>query len=416
MIRRAVLLLQQSRYDLAEKELRNLLAQEPDHAYAHALLALCLSRQDKLPEAESAARQAIQLSPEEAFCHYTLGVVKTREDDLQSARQAVEEALRLDPQDSDYHGLHALIYLRAQRWQQALDAANEGLRHDPTHQACLNHRAAALVKLKRHEEAHQTIDRALQKDPENEQTHANLGWALLHQGEHRQALEHFSEALRLDPNFEYARQGLVEALKARYFLYRWLLRFFLWMSTLSPRVRGGLIIGAFLIVKVLRGMSRQNPDLDPFILPIVSIYAVFVFLTWVADPLFNLALQCNRYGRHALSVQQRWSSSIFGALLLGAVVSVACAILTGRPHFAWLALNLGFLLIPATHIFEADEGKVNRKSLGLVIGMALLGLLALASSIAGYKEAAVAFTAFNFLAVIAFTWCGAIGGLQRKEV
>jgi len=416
MMQRALLLLRQSRYDLAEKELRQLLAGDPDNAYAHALLALSLAQQNKLQEAESSARQAIQLAPDQAYCHYILGLVKAANDDLPSARQAVEEALRLDPEESDYHGLRASIYLRAQRWQEALDAANEGLSHDPTHHGCLNHRAMALVKLNRHEEAHQTIGQALQEDPENEHTHANLGWAYLHKGQEQQALEHFREALRLNPNLDYARHGLVEALKARYFLYRRLLQFFLWMSTLTPGVRGALVLGAFIIVRVLRTMSMQHPDLTPFVVPIVSLYAIFVLLTWVADPMFNLVLQCNKYGRYALSTRQRWSSSIFGALLLGVMVSVACGMIAGFPHLYLLALNLGLLIIPATRIFENDDGKINPRALTVVVGMALFGILAMLSSILGYKEAAAAFSAFNLLGLIVFSWFGALMGLQRKKV
>ena len=416
MIERALLLLQQSRYDLAEKELRQFLAQDPENAHAHSLLALSLAQQDKLEEAGSSARQAVQLAPDQGFCHYVLGLVKVQNDDLQSARQSVEEALRLDPEDSDYHGLRALIYLRAERWQEALNAANEGLTHDPNHQACLNHRAMALVKLNRHEDARLTIGHALQEDPENEHTHANLGWTYLHKGQHQKALEHFSEALRLDPNFEYARHGLVEALKARYFLYRWLLRFFLWMSTLSPRVRGGLIIGAYVLVKILGTAAERNPSIAPFVLPIVIFYAIFVLLTWVIDPLFNLLLQCNKYGRYALSKTQRWSSSIFGVLLLGAIAAVVCGVTTGLTPLYLLAASLGVLIIPASRIFEGHEAKLDPRSTGFVAGMALLGAAGLVSLILGYEQAAMTFFAFDFLAFVAFTWFGAILGLRREKV
>ncbi len=356
MIDKALLLLQRSRYDLAEQELRRVLAEDPEDAQAHALLACSLAEQNKLQEAESSARQAIQLAPDSSYCHYIMGWIKVQEDDLPSARRAVEEAIRLDPESSDYHGLRAAIYLRAQRWQEALDAANEGLRHDPTHQNCLNHRAMALVKLNRPEEAQQTIGQALQENPENEQTHANLGWAYLHQGQHQKALEHFSEALRLDPNYDYARQGLVEALKARYFLYRWLLQFFLWMSRLSPGVRGGLIVGAYVLV---RGPARMWPASIPrsrrCVLPIVSFYAIFVLLTWIIDPLFNLALRCNQYGRHALSSKQRLNSSIFGLLLLATIVAALGGVVTRLPIFFLLALNVGLLILPATRVLtEAD--------------------------------------------------------------
>jgi Tfp pilus assembly protein PilF len=416
MIERALLLLQQSRYDLAEKELRHYLAQDPENAQAHSLLALSLAQQDKREEADSSARQAIQLAPDQGFCHYVLGLVKAQNDDLHSARQSIEEAIRLDPENSDYHGLRAFIYLRAQRWQEALNAANEGLTHDPNHQECLNHRAMALVKLNRHEDARQTIGHALQENPENEHTHANLGWTYLHQGQHRKALEHFSEALRLDPNFDYARHGLVEALKARYFLYRGLLRFFLWMSTLSPRARGGLIIGAYILVKILGTAAERNPSIAPFVLPIVIFYAIFVLLTWVIDPLFNLVLQCNRYGRFALSKTQRWSSSIFGVLLLGTIAAVVCGATTGLTLFYLLAADLGLLIIPATRIFEGHEAKLNPRSTGFVLGMMLLGAAAVVSLTLGYEHAAMTFFAFDFLAFVAFTWFGALLGLQRQKV
>ena len=415
MLERALLLLQQSRYDQAEKELRQLLANDPDDAQAHALLAFSLAHQDKLEEAESSARQAIQLAPDHPYCHYCLGVIKIQKDDLVNARQAIEEAIRLDPEDSDYHGLRALIYLRAQRWQEALEAANEGLTHDPTHQGCLNHRAMALVKLNRHEEAHQTIGQALQRNPENEQTHANLGWTYLHQGQHQKALEHFSEALRLDPNYDYARHGLVEALKARYFLYRWLLQFFLWMSRLSPGVRGGLIVGAYVLIRVLQGAARQHPEVAPFILPIVSFYGIFVLLTWIIDPLFNLALQCNKYGRHALSSRQKWNSSIFGVLLLATIAAAICGAVTGLLIFFLVALNAGLLIVPATRVLE-DNGRISRGSLAFVVGMALFGTVAVASLLAGSKDAAFAFSTVNFFGACAFTWFGAFQGLQRPKV
>ena len=48
---RALLLYQQSRYDLAEQELRQALANEPNDAFAHALLALCLCHRKDYPAA-----------------------------------------------------------------------------------------------------------------------------------------------------------------------------------------------------------------------------------------------------------------------------------------------------------------------------------------------------------------------------
>ena len=101
----------------------------------------------------------------------------------------------------------------------------------------------ALVQLGRKDEADHTLGSALANDPENALTHANQGWAFLHRGDHERALEHFREALRIDPELDWARIGIVEALKARYLIYRFMLRFFLWMSRKGTAARWVILLG-----------------------------------------------------------------------------------------------------------------------------------------------------------------------------
>jgi len=108
---------------------------------------------------------------------------------------------------------------------------------DPEHAGCLNLRAMAEVKLGRKAQAAATIEAALARDPENAGTHANRGWTYLEESDPGRALEHFREALRLDPENEWAREGMVEALKARHGVYRLVLRCFLWMQKLGESAR-----------------------------------------------------------------------------------------------------------------------------------------------------------------------------------
>src|SRR5579862_5261145 len=75
---RAQLLLEQSRYDLAERELRDALAADPDHALAHALLAVCHLEQDQLDDATREAKAALGLEPDLAYASYVLGLVLHR--------------------------------------------------------------------------------------------------------------------------------------------------------------------------------------------------------------------------------------------------------------------------------------------------------------------------------------------------
>src|SRR5438876_7808655 len=125
-----------------------------------------------------------------------------------------------------------------------------------------------MVKLGRKAEAGTTIDAALARNPDSAVTHANQGWTLLEKGEPKKALEHFREALRLDPENEWARHGIVEALKARNVIYGLMLRHFLWMSKLSPAAQWGVILGGYFLNRMLGTAAKTSPDLAPWLLPI----------------------------------------------------------------------------------------------------------------------------------------------------
>src|SRR5262249_28741674 len=127
---------------------------------------------------------------------------------------------------------------------------------------------------------------------------------------------HFREALRIDPTLDWARAGMVEALKARHLVYRLMLSFFLWSGRLGRKMQWVLILGIFFGQRVLHDLAKNNPALAPFIDPIVYALFGFVLLTWTASPLFNLMLRFNRFGRLALSREQVVASNWLAACLL----------------------------------------------------------------------------------------------------
>jgi tetratricopeptide (TPR) repeat protein len=352
---RALLLYQQSRYDLAEQELRQALTNEPDDALAHALLALCLCGQKDYAAATREAEEAIHLGPNVSFAHYALAYTLYHRDRLKEAEAAIEQALELAPWDADYYSLLASIRFDQRRWPAALEAAERGLELDAEHAGCTNLRAMALVKLGRRAEAGATIDDALRRDPENALTHANQGWTLLEQGQPDKALEHFREALRLDADLQWAREGIVEALKARHWLYRQMLRYFLWMGRLSRRGQWGVVLGLLIAQQVLT--SRAIP---PALVPLGTILfwglIVFMYLTWTADPLFNLLLRLNRFGRLALSREKTRASNWVGGCLFLALIALGVGILRDDWRFVLTGLALGCLVIPITGAFKCRAG------------------------------------------------------------
>lgn len=374
-LHRGYLLVQQQRWELAEKELRLCLADDPNRAEGHSLLALCLIQRKQFDEATREAKEGVHLAPENAAAHYMLSRVYYERNQFTEAEESAREALRLDPFDADYFGWLARILFTRRRWHEALDAADQGLALDGEHVDCANLRAMALVKLGRKLDAENTIGSALERNPENADSHANLGWTLLEQRQPEKALHHFREALRLEPNMEWARLGIIEAMKSRYLIYRLILGYFLWMMKLSERAQIFIVIGGYLGFRALREIARQNPQLRLFVLPILIAYIGFAVMTWLAVPLFNLVLRLSRFGRLALSREEISTSNWVGGALLLAIVILPFSFF--YESLLFVALMCGLMSLPLAHIYDCDAGWP-RKTLALItLGM---GLLALASS------------------------------------
>jgi tetratricopeptide (TPR) repeat protein len=406
-LERSSLLLEQGRYDLAEKELRRQLTEDHQDSLAHALLAFCLMKQERLPEAEREAKEAVSLAPDEAFSHFRLGQVLSHRDRLDQAAAAFLEAIRLDPEDADYPAALASIRVQQRRWDEALAAAEQGLQLDPDHHGCTNLRAMVLTHTGKTGEAHSTLDDALARDPDNAFTHANRGWTLLRESRPVPAIEHFREALRLDPSMEYARIGIVEAMKARNPIYRPILRFFLWMGGLQGRSQMWMILGLFFGVRLLRQVARSQPALAPFLYPVIFLYLAFVLLTWVSDPLFNLLLRLDRFGRLALSREQVQASNWFGAVLGLALVALAAGLVTGSENLLLVALGAGALILPVTAIFRCDPGWPRWTMAGYT------ALLILLMSLALYQGEIAGFLGIALLGAVLSTWIGSGLSLAR---
>ncbi len=374
LILRADLLLQQGRFPDAERELGQLLSTDPRHPLAHALMAHAMLGQLRLNDAEYAAREAVSAAPDEAFAHFAVAAVLRERRRYSEAVGAIQQAIALDPYSPDQFAMLAQARVDQREWTAALGAADHGLAVDPEHAACVNLRAIALVHLGRRDEAADVVKGALDKDPANAITHANQGWTFLHQNDPKRALEHFREALRLDPGNDWARAGIVEAMKARNPVYRVILAYFLWMARLSGGTQTAIILGGFFGSRMLRGAAEQNPALGPYVWPIIIAYAFFVWMTWLANPLFNLLLRLSRYGRHALSRDQTVTSNWILALLLIGAASAGSLALGIADWKISLALTALLLTIPVSTIWICDKGWPRWTNGAIATAMAAVGV------------------------------------------
>ena len=251
------------------------------------------------------------------------------------------------------------------------------------------------------------MGQALARRPDDPLTHANQGWALLHAGQPRQALEHFREALRLNPDLDWAKAGIVEALKARNFLYRWMLAYFLWMARLNPQVRWGLVIGALVAQQILGKTAAKNPQLAPYLLPVLYAYFAFVLLSWLAYPLFNLLLRLDRFGRHALSADQVRGANVLAVCILATLGCLVAAVASGIGFLYLVTLFLALLALPASAIYVCDAGWPRQAMVAITLGLlAAIGLVTVGALAEESLPAALQLPVVALLRILPFALLG----------
>lgn len=384
-LERAFHLMGQGRLELAEADFRRALAMDPDDPSAHAALAICLSKAKRGPEAVEEARAAIGLAPDFAYAHYAMARVLMDQERYPAAERAIDEAIRLDPEDADYWGMKASLRMMEKDWRGMLRAAEQGLSLDPRSTGCANLRGLALLGLGRKKEAEAALEGVLAQDPEDALSHTNQGWTKLERNDPKQALEHFREALRIDPDHEYARFGMVEALKARNPVYRVLIQYYLWTRKLGDKAQWGMFLAFFLGWRFLFQVGKHFPGARTYAWPLLGMLGFFWYLSWVSQPLFNLTLRLNRFGWYALTDDQRRASMWVGLSYLVAVVSGLGALAgwwLGSPMVETCLLGMAFgliVVIPISATYSMGEGRARMWGGTATAVLAILGLGAIAS-------------------------------------
>lgn len=355
---RAQLLISQSRFDLAEQELHQVLANDPQDAIAHVLLAICYRQTKRYKEATREAELAIQLQPDNPHSHLMLGSIFLIRNRYPEAEAAVEEALRLNPYDEDAFATMANIHFDQKHWQAALEFAEKGLEIDPDEPACLSFRSLALERLGKGDVAVDSARESLSRNPDNSNAHATHALALLNNGQHKQAQDSFREALRLDPTNKFAKQGMIRALNANNILFRLILKWYTFIGRLSGSAQWLVILGLVFGQMLLSELSEQFPAIAPFTGPILLCFFAFCVMTWIADPMFNTILRFNRYGKYLLDNRQIMSSNVMAGMgLFGLVLGIGLCVSINSGFGLLIGLGYAlFMLLPISATFQCEDG------------------------------------------------------------
>ncbi len=358
-LQRAELLINQSRYDQAIEQLNQFLADVPEHGLALAYLALCQLNIDEPKEAITTAKMALAADPELDFALYVIALAHIKLENYQKALNAVNKAIGLNPDEAEYYGVSAQVNLIRRDFKESAEAAEKGLLIDPESLLCRNVLSTAQLKLGDKEASFKTIEKALELDPEHVMSHANYGWAELEKGSHKKAMEHFKEALRKNPNNSYARAGMLESLKARYFLYRMFLKYYFFIGNLKPNVQWAIIIGIVVINKIIRNGANNLGEYGVLLEYLSYGLIFFMISTWVIEPVFNFFMRLNTYSKYLLTPEESKTSVFVGICFTVFLISIFGWIFV--PSDGFIAGTLvGFsLILPVGRLYEAQKEWIN---------------------------------------------------------
>jgi len=379
-LERGQLLLQQGRIEMAKKELRLELNQNPSNAYAMGLLGFCHSTEKDHKNATQLIESAIGLEPNNPYLFYLQAKIYLLANRLEDAIAAADQGLLLNPNGAEFFLIKGSIALNLDQWEAALKYAEFGLESDPEHVDLINLRARSLIQLNRRKEAEATLDYALHKSPENPLAHTNKGWVAIENDNYDEAVTHFREALRLAPTFNFAKTGLKEAIKGKNIVYRQILKFFLWTNKMNDKGRWKFMIGAYVIYIIFIKLAESYPSLAPFFYPFILFYIIWAFSSWIAQPFSNLFLRLHPLGKLALSDDEKLASTIIGIFL--GIGIIFCLLFFLTNSLLWIALGIWFIimLIPIGGTFMMEKESKPRKYLTIYgatigsFGLAFIGL------------------------------------------
>ena len=365
----------QGRFKEAIDYLKTHLSENTDDGYLKYLLAQSYYHDDQQKEARALTEQLISEDPENMQITELMANIDIAEEKYNDADVKADWLLNNDDTDTDYLLLKARVKFGQRYYDTSLEYTDKALELDAENEEALNLRIL-ITNIFYPNQSEESVNKLLDLDPENPSSIANHGMMLLRQGNHKEALERFKEALSRQPSNQMARHGMTEALKSKFFLYRLIYKFFNFTSTLDGNKTWMLIIGIMIAQRVLRSAADNSEGGLKILLTTATIaVSLFVFLTWVINPIINLYLNLNPYGKLLLDDDDKTMAKYTGISLLIGLLSLA-GYLAFKEDRLWIAgvLFIAMMIPLGTYLNPITEDK-KEKLKYFTIALLVIGLL-----------------------------------------
>jgi tetratricopeptide (TPR) repeat protein len=399
-LERGIKLFELKRYSEAIAYFKDSLSIDQDNLEAKYLLAQCYFLIDDFEKSKLIVKDIQSSYPNFENLYFLLSQINLHENDNELALSNINKAIEINPYNEDYFGQKSYCLINKKKFEEALILANEGLKINAKSNSCLNARAIALTKLNRKDETEETIKNLLNDDPENAYSQANVGWNLLEQNNRKKALIHFKEALKLDPNLEYAREGMLEAVKAKNYIYRLYLKYVFWIGNKSGKNQFAIIIAIYLIYR-LSIKTLSSIGLSYLAIPIIIIYMLVALGSWIMEPISNSILLFDNYGKYLLSKKDKLSGEILLGLLFVSIITISLSFILNDEYLILIGLTFLAIIIPCTKAVSAFTKKSKAINLVYAISMALVAFYGYLSNSPFNTIGSIVFIMF-----IGYTWIG----------
>lgn len=265
------------------------LADDPDDAHVHALLALALLDARRLTAARLEAELAVGGGAEDPMALYALGRVRLAERRLEDAERVFRDLIAIEPEDAENHRSLAQALGLRRRPEEAVAALEEALALDPTHAGVLADLADLHREAGRLDEAERLATEALGQDPEHDDALVAMGHVHLRRGRAADARECAVEVLRSRPNHPGATGLLVSVKAAQSPLLGLWWRYATWMVALGDR--NILVLLAMYVAYRFGTLLMQDFGPAGWDQLVQLFWLMIVAYTWFAPAIFQRRLE-----------------------------------------------------------------------------------------------------------------------------
>ncbi len=192
----------------AEREYREILSVNPQHALSLSNLGVILGRRGELVEAINAAENATRADPNLAVAHFNLGNIYRHVNRPADAVKAYERMLLLTPGFAPGHLNLGIAVSELGDWPAAIGQFRKALELQPGIADGLFHLGEALIHAGQFEQAITALRAALNQSPNLPRNYLALARALAEAGQVDQAILMVEQALGLQPQHAVAHNYL----------------------------------------------------------------------------------------------------------------------------------------------------------------------------------------------------------------